>query len=266
MRLFLINFFPSYVFVIISIAVCLSFAFGFYYLAQKYLKKIKLTHTGIIYTTFPIFATFTGILLAFTIIVLWQTLLAAQNSVQEERDALAQIVIYSEVLPKEEQRVIRQSIKNYTYLLIQEEWPMMQQGTYSMAAYYAIHNIIHAIARYEPKTQKEQIFYQMIVSLYGKAYDARRDRLHDVQSIIPPAFFAILMISLFLLIMIVCIINNENDTQKIEHKINIFLTCVIVGLSIPLVIDLDYPFAGDISVSSHPFTEGVLGTLLSTSP
>ena len=93
---------------------------------------------------------------------------------------------------------------------------------------------------------------------FGEAYEARHVRLEKLESIIPAPLQAIIMLDMFLLIFVGALLNPK---EKRSHVMLMMVINVLIGANLAFITAFDYPFSGDISVSSKPFTLGVLAEL-----
>lgn len=258
MRNFIVNYLPTPVFILLSILLIIILSLLIKHIITRYFPNYLLKgmeHGNAFYLVITNGCT---ILLAFTIIVLFQNQIAAKNYVDEEASALGKIIINSRVFPQNEQQLIDNAIKNYTLIVINEEWGLMKWGKFSPKAYTAMHNLFWIIQAYTPSNAKEEIFYKEILSQLETAYDNRHQRLDKLGAIIPPLFFSILAICLLLILFSTSMVEEKEKTTLRIY--NLFAN-VVIALFFAIIISFDFPFAGDISVSPKAFTEKVLGQL-----
>lgn len=196
------------------------------------------------------------VLIAFVIIMLWQNLQNAKFNVQEEVNALSQIVIGSKSLPLQAQQQINNAVKQYSSLVIDKEWPLMAVGKKSPETERAFENIYTTIMNYTPRGEIETIFYHDLLTDCGVAYSRRHARIDQIGSIIPTSLFYILLFTMLLIIVSVSLV-----TPKTEKKSNIILLIIMfmmIGIDISLIMSFDFPYSGEISIKSTPFSE-ILG-------
>jgi hypothetical protein len=75
-----------------------------------------------------------GVLLAFAVFIVWQQFNTAQVTSEEEASNLAAIYWHAEELPESERQQMQELARSYARVVIEEEWPLMDQGQESSKA------------------------------------------------------------------------------------------------------------------------------------
>ncbi|MFI4955392.1 MAG: DUF4239 domain-containing protein, partial [Gammaproteobacteria bacterium] len=146
----------------------------------------------------------------------------------------------------------------YINTVINQEWELMRDGEMSTKAQSLLENMYSILENYIPKGNNERIFYQQVLDSYNGALRARDHRINASNSIIPDSFFAIIVLNLLLLIIAICLVEEQFKKPEV---IFLILVSIMVGTNLSLTMILDYPFSGEFSISSKPFTQGILGPL-----
>ena len=118
-----------------------------------------------------------GLLLAFVVVIAYQSVGDAQNNVAVEANALAAIVRDTRALPAAQADQVAQAVGVYTRAVVLDEWPRMRTGTDSRQAFVAIGGIYRALQGIEPRSARTRVFYDDAVRQLSAALDARRNRL-----------------------------------------------------------------------------------------
>jgi hypothetical protein len=106
------------------------------------------------------------------------------------------------------------------------------------------------IAVFEPKTKGEISINADMVALVNQLYGARRTRLLAAQAHLPAAVWQMLIIGLVLVSVFIYLFGPHD--YKI-HVATCGLTMISIGLIFTLIIALDYPFRGALSVDDESF-------------
>src|ERR687885_1768570 len=103
-----------------------------------------------------------AVVLAFVLISVWQRYEEASERVNQEAAALVAVYFHVNELPDSDRRQIQQLAKSYAQVVIDEEWPMMQDGQSSPRAWALMDQIRQSLQNAEPSTSAEQVIYQQV--------------------------------------------------------------------------------------------------------
>ncbi len=257
MRQFMLNYIPTPIFILLIIFIIMALSFLTYKILRLYFKSYLLRKARNFTIVYQIITTGTTLLVAFLIVMLWQTFLTAKGSVNEEVGALSKMVMNSKVFPQNDQDKIRRAIKQYAQIVITQEWPLMKWGKSSREATAAMDNIYHVLESSMPQSQNQiqQVFYKEMIANYNTALESRYSRMDRLESVIPGPLFAMTAVYILILALSVCLI--ELQERKALAILVFFVNCVL-GTDLALLVSFDYPFAGDISVSNKAFSEKLI--------
>lgn len=251
----LLNNVPTWAIFFSLIIFIVAFAVTVRYVTKHYLPQLSLSQRDYISTYIGILRSGETIFIAFTVIVLWQTYSTTKLFVSQEANELAKIVIDSHAFAAKEKAVIEAGVKNYIQIVRQEEWPLMREGKKSANAEKAFENLFYILAQnVSPSNEKERVYYREIISNLNKAAEARRFRLEKVNSNVPTIIVVVIMLSSLSLIALLAMLQED----RFITRSLVYLVSCILALYLSLILLLDYPFSGEISVSNQPFTEGIL--------
>lgn len=262
MRRELLNLFPDWALFILFTTIIILFALLVYKVSRRYFPKYLIRgglHTSNIFLDI---ITISTILLAFTIVVLWQFFTATKDAVNSEAAALSQIIIYSKALPPEEQQNVNKAVGKYINVVVNNEWPLMREGKYSLIAESALDGIYISIENFTPASENQHIFFQQMLNSYNEVVHDRTKRLEAVETVIPDSFFFVIVTNLFMLVAAICLI--EEKDKKPELLFILFVS-TLIGINLTLILIMDYPFSGEFSINSVPFTQGVLEPIFNVS-
>jgi hypothetical protein len=196
-----------------------------------------------------------GLLFAFVIVIAYQNYTDAQGNVSDEADALAAIVRGSAAFPQPEQERLRAAVGTYVRVVVDEEWPRMRQGKDSAAAWSAVDGMFAALQGFDPGSPRETAFYDDSVRQLNSALDARRNRLDDAGGGLPWVVGALIVVGSLVIIGYAVLVGSRSYWF---HAVGAGSIALVVGLSLVVLVDLIYPFSGDLSVDHGAFDSGVL--------
>jgi hypothetical protein len=172
--------------------------------------------------------------------------------VVEEANCYANIYRNMSGLDPDFSKGLRDRMDEYLQTVIKEEWPLLGKGQRSPHTQRLTRGIWAFFGSYEPKSEREKIFYASILSQMDEAGKYRRQRVLDAQTGIHPMLWGILLIGGAVTIFFACFLGSENlGAQLIMTN----LLALLIGLQLLTILMLDYPFSGDVRIEPHVFEE-----------
>ena len=196
-----------------------------------------------------------GLLFAFVIIIAYENFLEASADVSREADALASIVRDSAAFSEPEGDRVQGAVGSYVNSVVEEEWPLMRDGKDSAETANALDGVFVAMQTVEPESAGATGFFDDSVRQLNDALDARRDRLEAARGGLP---FEMALLILFSSLVIVAYAVLVGSPHFWFHALGPAAIAIVVAFSLVVLLDLSYPFSGDVSVDPDPFETGVL--------
>lgn len=204
-----------------------------------------------------------GLLLAFIVVIAYQNYGDTQSNVNNEAGALAAIVRDSDAFPPPEGARVRRAVGAYVLAVVRDEWPRMHEGKESARAALAVDRMYRAIEGVNPKSSREVAFYDDSVQQLSTALVARRNRLSDAGGGLPWVIGVLLVVGSIIIVGYTVLVGSRSFWF---HAIGAGSVALVLGLSLVVLLDLTYPFSGDLSVGTAPFRTGVLAQYFVPSP
>jgi hypothetical protein len=197
-----------------------------------------------------------AVLLAFVVIAVWQDYETAKTNVESEAHELAGVYFLASQLPEPERTRIRDLVRTYARVVVEEEWPMMQRGQTSERADSLVRQLRLQILEFDPHTKGEQVLYERGLTQLHDAADARRERLLEVREGIPELLWVVIVGGG---VVTVCFTYLFGLKSNVAHALMVAaLTLVICGILFTIG-EFDYPFSGAVEIRPEAFKE-VLGS------
>ncbi|MFD0375826.1 DUF4239 domain-containing protein [Streptomyces sp. NPDC127112] len=197
-----------------------------------------------------------GIILAFVIVNLWTDLQTARTVVAAEASAVSQIVRDAEAFPPGTRTAVYDRVDNYVHTVVERQWPMMQVGRGDAAVTsQAVDDLYRVLAAYEPRSFSAQAFYQEALDSLNEVAAQRRARISQSHDELP-ALLQVLIYGGAAVIVLITLLYGVRDRRV--RLLFVGSVAALIGFSLLLVIVLDCPFAGDMSVSPQPFKASAL--------
>ncbi|MFJ9822559.1 DUF4239 domain-containing protein [Streptomyces sp. NPDC101151] len=207
-------------------------------------------------TVLELFGAIYGIVLAFVIVTLWTELEQVQVVVTSEASDLAVISRNAHSFPGEVQEKLDRAIGGYVHAVVEDAWPLMRVGKNSLSATSGKLEALYGVLQdYNPRNASEQAFYGESVERLNDVTTQRRTRILAATQELPILLQVLTYGGALVVMMVTLLYGVENLKVQLLFVGSIAL---LVGLSLTLVLVLEHPFAGEVSVSPHPFMEGQL--------
>ena len=188
-----------------------------------------------------------AVLLGLMLIAVWEQWNAAQDVASDEANELAGIFWFAHALPQPEGRHIQELARSYAEVVVEEEWPLMEQGRSSPKAWATLDQLRGAILGLDPPTGAQQVRYNQVLEQLHALGDARRERLLAANEGLATILWVVLIGGGVITIAFTYLFGLE-DT--VVHTLMVAALAMILSLSLFTVAALDYPFKGDVRI--HP--------------
>jgi hypothetical protein len=184
-----------------------------------------------------------GILVAFTIFIVWNNLDRADSTASAEAGAITALARQSIAFPQPGQRDLQQALRAYTESVIRDEWPAMAHGQSSPVT-TQLFNHIFVVAFRLPATTSSDISSEL-----ANLSEQRTALLLASGAALPTAFWVVLIIGAVLSIALSVFFFTETPRA---HGLMAVAAAVLICGSLWLILEVDRPFSG-ISVQPDAF-------------
>jgi RimJ/RimL family protein N-acetyltransferase len=199
-----------------------------------------------------------AVLLALVVIAVWQKFQAADETVEQEANATAEIAWLAHRLPEPEGRHIQELCRSYAEEVVKKEWPLMEQGQAPLmtqlrgtpAGWTIIDDIRASLQDYEPHTKAEEQLYATGLDQIEELNDARRLRLVAAEEGIPGVLWAVLIFGGVAAIGFTYLFGMENTWA---HRLMVVTLAAVIGLVLFTIGALEHPFSGGARIGTEAF-------------
>lgn len=255
----LLNNFTTWQLMILIVGGCSTLAAGGQWLVARRFPELRGgEHNQLGGTMMMVLVGMYGIVLAFVIFALYTDFSSAEANVHDEATELAQLHRDSKVFPTAVHEEIGATIASYIHTL-DDEWVAMKSGEDNPESWAEVDELYAEYQAFEPKGASEQAFYSEAVGRLNDFVKARRERIEDAEHSLPGELMMLIFVGAGLVISFMWFLGT--------HRVGVQTIMVagvgaLVGFNLLLIVVLDYPFAGEVSVSHHVFHEGSLEELV----
>ena len=189
-----------------------------------------------------------AVLLAFTVIAVWEKFSEAQNAVAEEAGAIGALFHFSGG-PEKEAVWVRSAIGNYLKSAIDDEWPAMARESESAATDHALNAIYGAAIALDRSGLRGTADMVEIFRLVDTVTAARRTRLHLATGLVPTVIWITLFMGAALTIGFTMFFGSENPVAQIAMT---GVLSVLVTTGLVVILSIDHPFTGPTYIQPEP--------------
>jgi uncharacterized membrane protein len=188
-----------------------------------------------------------AVLLGLMLIAVWEQWNAAQDVASDEANELAGIFWFAHALPQPEGRHIQELARSYAEVVVEQEWPLMEQGRSSPKAWATLDELRATILGLDPPTGAQLVRYNQVLEQLHALGDARRERLLAASEGLATILWVVLIGGGVITIAFTYLFGLDNT---VVHTLMVAALAMILSLSLFTVAALDYPFKGDVRI--HP--------------
>lgn len=195
-----------------------------------------------------------AVVLAFVAVGTYEAMDKSSTIAAEEANSLGGISFSSAGLPAELAVRVRADVNRYIDIVTKKEWPsqrayQMEESNYK-EGWTQVRRIGLDLASFEPATQGQATVKAEMMRVASELFSARRARLLAANAHLPDAVWQMLILGLVLVAVYVFLFGPHS--YKIHMAVT-GLTMLSIGLVFTLIIALDYPFRGDLSVDDEAY-------------
>jgi hypothetical protein len=203
---------------------------------------------------FAVVGVFYAVMLAFVVIAVWEDFRKTEAAVRDEAKAVVDLHRVTFALPPGGGAAIRQHLVDYTNDVREHEWQTMAVGEPSDVVIKDLDQLGQAIFNFSPQNQQEMALYQDALRLLAVMTDNRNERLDSSDGSVPRILWIVLIVGGMITLGYPAFFGSTNVTAQILMTAAL---AELVALSLLLGLAFDYPFTGEVHISSLPFDQAL---------
>jgi hypothetical protein len=196
-----------------------------------------------------------AVLLGLMVVAVWEDWNMALRTVDDEASALAEIFWLADRMPESEGHHIQELARSYARVVVNEEWPLMEQEKSSPRAWALISSIRASLQSFDPSTPAQQVLYEQGFERMRDLADARRDRMLEAKNGLPAILWVVLILGGIVVVSFTYLFGLDST---LVHVFMVAALALIIALVLFTVAALNFPFKGDITIGPEAM-EQILG-------
>lgn len=193
---------------------------------------------------------FYGITLGLVAVGAWENFDTVDDDVNKESATLGALYRDVSSFPDPSRIQLQQALKTYTRYVIQEEWPMQQDGLIPEGGVARLNDFQEILYAFQPKDRREEIIMAETLNKYNDYATLRRMRLLSINSGLPSTIWLVTIIGALICISFLWYYMMKTPTIQI---IMISTISFFIGSMIFLILMMNEPFSGEICVTPDSF-------------
>ena len=195
-----------------------------------------------------------ALILAFVIAAVLDEMGDAEKAVAAEATTISALVRVNDALPAGVGRDLDEAVDRYVHAVANDEWVTMKDGEASPEARDALEGMHVEYNRVVPAGDTHGELYGQALDDLDEVGSRRRERLDIASADLPTILRVLVLIGLVLLL----VLEYRPHLPQIAGLVFMGTLAMVVTGAFLLTVVLDYPFAGDVSVSNDPLKQGIL--------
>jgi hypothetical protein len=199
-----------------------------------------------------------AVLLALVVIAVFEEFQAANETVEQEANADAEIFWLGNRLPEPEGAHLQELARSYAEEVVHKEWPLMEQGQAPLmtqtrgtpTGWTLIDDIRATIQDFQPRTQAEEQLYAEGLDQVQILADARRMRLVAAEEGIPGVLWVVLIFGGIAAVGFTYLFGLANTWA---HRLMVVTLASVIGLVLFTIGAMEHPFSGGARIGTGAF-------------
>jgi hypothetical protein len=214
--------------------------------------EVRRAHNDLAGFTIAIISVVYAVLLAFIAVATWEAFAEAERIVQEEAGYIGNLYRDTDGLPEAIGVSMRTTLKQYTDAVIDQEWSVQQKGQIPEAGWEPLHRLHRQLVAFQPSTRGEEVIEAEFLRTLNELYKARETRLTAAAGHVPTVIWWIIFISGALTTGFTYLFGFRNFLM---HLAMTSAVAASLALVVVLIVALDWPFRGEVSVSADAYRD-----------
>jgi riboflavin transporter FmnP len=231
------------------------FLLGLHLFHNRVNVEMRKKDTETVGLTYAIVAVVYAVLIAFIVVDVFETFAKADTIATAEANKLSNLMLDSTGLPPQLAEAVRADVDQYIDIVHKKEWPSQQQGKLEEAIFEPgwtnLARLTTRLAAFEPATAGQNVNKAEMLHAVNDLIKARRSRILAAGEHLAPVVWQILLLAGTVAVGYTYLFGARS------YRIHLAITGLIaatIALVFVLIIALDYPFRGEVSVSDEAFT------------
>ena len=194
---------------------------------------------------FGVLATGFALLLGFVIFLAFTKYDGSRAGAEAEALAVVQLFETSQLMPPDARPLLAGEVECYARSVVNLEWPAMEAGRgFETISPWGL-SMFRTLQAVEPATAAEQSAYDSWLAQTSAREEARRDRLHAADGVVPLPLWIVLLLSAMLVLVYLLFFADSGERAVVQGLLAGSVTAVVVA-SLLVLSTLNRPYEVDV--------------------
>ena len=236
------------------VGVCLAAVAGLELVQRLVPAQKRQEHNDVAGFLYAVVGIVYAVLLALLVIAVWEQYQSANETVESEASAVAEIAWLAHRLPEPERHELQEDARSYAQEVVDQEWPLMEQriegeqGT--PEGWDLVDDIRATLQEVEPSTVAEQELYAEGLDRIQRLGDARRMRFVAAEEGIPGVLWAVLVFGAVVAVGFTYLFGMRNTWA---HRLMVMSLTAVIALVLFTIGVMEHPFSGGARIEPSAF-------------
>jgi hypothetical protein len=189
-----------------------------------------------------------AVLLAFTVIAVWEKFSEAQTAVADEAGAISALDHFA-AGDRPEAVALRTALVSYLNAAINDEWPIMAREGESPTTEHALGSLYQAAIALGRSESSETADMSEVFRQVDEVTADRRVRLHLATGLVPNVIWIALFMGALLTVGFTLFFGSENPVAQVSMT---GVLSVLVTTGLVVILSIDHPFTGPVYIHPEP--------------
>lgn len=244
---------PTWLLALLIVTLFVSVSLVGLFLTHRRLHRSTLTDqidNGTVGWFFSGLTLFYGLLLGLLTVAAWGNYNQTMTIVSQEAATIATLYRDLAGYPKPAQNELRYRLRQYVQLVIEKSWPAQQQGKLPTSETAVLNLFQKHFFGLDGFSQSQLVLHAETIRAYNSLVELRRQRLEAINGGVPGVIWAVVLLGAMATIFFsYCFVVKS----YLLHATLTGVLSAMIGLMVFLLVVLDHPFWGEVSVSSDAY-------------
>ncbi|AGY59562.1 DUF4239 domain-containing protein [Gloeobacter kilaueensis] len=193
-----------------------------------------------------------GLIVGFILVNCWSDMKRAELDLVNETQKLIVISRLMEQFPVAERQNVYAAINEYIDLVVEQEWPTMEQGRPQKASRPAVEKLYTIFSHIRVATTTQLAAYNILLPTLGELVKLRNERLWLAGGTLPVIMWWLVLLGSVLAMLVMALFPPENPGN---YPLLIALFALLFSSIVYVVLLLQYPYSGNLRVDASPFAD-----------
>lgn len=195
---------------------------------------------------------FYGVMVGLIAVGVWESFSSTDEKVALEASALASLYRDVSAYPEPLRSRLQSELRVYTRYVIDKAWPIQQKGLVPTEGTDLLWGFQNDLTSFQPSKPSEIIIHTEALQTFNHLVELRRMRLHSVTSGLPAAVWIVIAFGAVLTLSVSWFFKTHSF---VAHFWMVAIMSMLLGLIIWLLVVMDHPYLGSVSISSEAFEQ-----------